>query len=184
MIAKYVIVGLLCPLSFAALAMQHPADVAVALVEELYIRPLEIKDPVVSFEVEPYRLECAPDTFQVRVFERSGPRLLERLKVTLGVEAGRVNFLVASGELLDRAAPAGNVERTITYFERANGWKLVDAAKSRGREGFIEARMFDPSPPPQLSETRRVVFRERAGLPVLVGSPGKPANYCAPIPRK
>lgn len=167
----------------STLSISRPFDVAIGAVQALYLRPLGLSNVMLKLESEPFGLECAPDEVTVRILEETGQGdVTELLKVEFIVVAGRIQFLSATGDLLERPVPAAERTAALQYLKKLNGWTIAGQMHRGTKEGLSEIDLRDPRPPTHLGlETRKVVFRESSNHLVMVGFPARPSGYCAPF---
>jgi hypothetical protein len=160
-----------------------PFDVAIDAVQRLYLQPLEISDAVIELKTAPFGIDCAPDELSVRVLRENTPDVLtEILKVVVIVIAGRVQFLSANGDLLGQSVSAAQRASVLDYLSKVNGWLVAGEMRRGVKQGLSEIDLRDPrSPANYISETRTVVFNDATNLPVMIGSPARPAGFCAPL---
>lgn len=166
-----------------SLAAEHPANVAVGAVRELYLKPLGVTDVALRLETEPFGVDCSPDSLTVVVVGPTERDRAVRLRVVFFIIGSRIQFLSASGPLLDREAPVDAVDQAIEFFVRVNGWSLAEK-RHRGRKpGRSEVEMWDASSPPEyMSGERTLVFQDSTNLPVMVGAPHRPSGFCDRAP--
>jgi hypothetical protein len=161
-----------------------PFGVVQRSVIKLFVEPLRIAHAQLIVVADPFPAECSAHAITIRVVVPTKAGHSEVLKVDAVVVDDRLQFLAASGSALrggDHRSSNESMNNSINFIAQINGWKLIDEPPRRGaRSEYLERRMRDPHPQPDYEpNVKTIVFDQRTGMPILVGSPPSPtANNC------